>query len=211
MMESYDRMNQDLIAQIVAQEWAMFNDVQNAGGRASCQNNPREFEIMRSSQLKTWSEDVLQSYLHDLTSAAYTGRNMLTEKYAYMMENTHPEEFAQIKQFLPEVSPEVRVKIDEIVDINLDWQKEADEKYPNLRAKGRPLTSKEDTAYETSFETYLRGELKTYSAETIMRLHAYTLACLEKHYNMAIANLQNMIGQYGYASLEDANEKMAGR
>ena len=201
-------MNQDLIAQIVAQEWAMFDEVQNNGGRAECQNNPKEFEIMRSSQLKTWSEDVLKSYLHDLTTAAYSKRNLLTEKYAYMMESTHPAEFAQIKQFLPEVAPEVRVKIDEIVDINLDWQREAEEKYPNLRAKGRPLTSKEDSDYQTSFETYLRGELMTYSAETVFKLHAYTLACLEKHYNMAIANLQNMIGQYGYNTLEEANEKM---
>ena len=74
-------MTQELIAQIVAQEWAQFNDVQNNGGRASCQNNPKEFEIMRSSQLKTWSEDVLKSYLNDLTTAGYMGRNMLTEKY----------------------------------------------------------------------------------------------------------------------------------
>lgn len=201
-------MSQELIAQIVAQEWAMFNEVQNNGGRADCQNNPRQFEIMRSSQLKTWSDEVQQSYLNDLTTAAYMGRNMLTEKYAYMMENTHPEEFAQIRQFLPEIEPQIRVKIDEIVDINLDWQQEADEKYPNLRAKGRPLTSKEDTAFVTSFETYLRGELKTYSADTILKLHVYTLASLEKHYNMAIANLQNMVGQLGYASLEEANEKM---
>ena len=106
-----------------------------------------------------------------------------------MLYAAYPEEFAQIKQFLPEVAPEVRVKIDEIVDINLDWQKEAEEKYPNLRAKGRPLTSKEDSVYQTSFETYLRGELMTYSAETVFKLHDYTLACLEKHYNMAIANL----------------------
>ncbi|MBR5319061.1 MAG: DUF4125 family protein [Peptococcaceae bacterium] len=204
-------MTQDLIAQIVAQEWAMFNDVQNNGGRADCQNNPKEFEIMRSSQLKTWSEDVLKSYLNDLVTAAYMGRNMLTEKYAYMMETTHPIEFQEIKQFLPEVPPQIRAKIDEIVDINLDWQQEADEKYPNLRAKGRPLSSKEDSPYVTSFETYLRGELKTYSADTVMKLHAHTLACLEKKYNMAIANLQNMIGQLGYASLEEANEKMAGR
>ena len=64
-------MNQDLVAQIVAQEWAMFNEVQNAGGRASCQNDPKGFEIMRSSQLKTWSDEVLQSYLHDLATAEY--------------------------------------------------------------------------------------------------------------------------------------------
>ena len=204
-------MSQELIAQVVAQEWAMFNDVQNQGGRASCQNNPKEFEIMRSSQLKTWSDDVLKSYLNDLTTAAYMGRNMLTEKYAFMMESTHPNEFQQIKQFLPQIEPQVLAKIQEIVDINMDWQQEADEKYPNLRAKGRPLSSKEDTQYVTSFETYLRCELKTYSTETIMTLHAHTLACLEKHYNMAIANLQNMVGQMGYSSLEEANEKMAGR
>ena len=204
-------MSQELIAQVVAQEWAMFNDVQNQGGRASCQNNPKEFEIMRSSQLKTWSEDVLKSYLNDLTTAAYMGRNMLTEKYAFMMESTHPNEFQQIKQFLPQIEPQVLAKIQEIVDINMDWQQEADEKYPNLRAKGRPLSSKEDTQFVTSFETYLRCELKTYSTETIMTLHAHTLACLEKHYNMAIANLQNMVGQMGYSSLEEANEKMAGR
>lgn len=125
------------------------------------------------------------------------------------MEDTHPEEFAQIRHFLPEIQPEVRVKIDEIVDINLDWQREADEKYPNLRAKGRPLTSQEDTPYETSFETYLRGELKTYSQETILRFGMpIRWACLEKHYNMAIANLQNMTAQYGYNSVEEANEKM---
>ncbi|MBR4944612.1 MAG: DUF4125 family protein [Peptococcaceae bacterium] len=204
-------MSQELIAQVVAQEWAMFNDVQNQGGRASCQNNPKEFEIMRSSQLKTWSDDVLKSYLNDLTTAAYMGRNMLTEKYAFMMESTHPNEFQQIKQFLPQIEPQVLAKIQEIVDINMDWQQEADEKYPNLRAKGRPLSSKEDTQFVTSFETYLRCELKTYSTETIMTLHAHTLACLEKHYNMAIANLQNMVGQMGYSSLEEANEKMAGR
>ena len=204
-------MSQELIAQVVAQEWAMFNDVQNQGGRASCQNNPKEFEIMRSSQLKTWSDDVLKSYLNDLTTAAYMGRNMLTEKYAFMMESTHPNEFQQIKQFLPQIEPQVLAKIQEIVDINMDWQQEADEKYPNLRAKGRPLRSKEDTQFVTSFETYLRCELKTYSTETIMTLHAHTLACLEKHYNMAIANLQNMVGQMGYSSLEEANEKMAGR
>lgn len=150
----------------------------------------------------------MQSYLHDLTTAAYMGRNLLTEKYAYMMEDISSGGIYADSSCSAGSGAEVRVKIDEIVDINVDWQKEADEKYPNLRAKGRPLTSKEDTPYQTSFETYLRGELKTYSPETIQRLHAYTLSCLEKHYNMAIANLQNMTAQYGYSSVEEANEKM---
>lgn len=200
---------QELIAQIVGREWAMFDAVQNNGGRASCQNDPRGFEIMRSSQLKTWSKEVLSSYLDDLTAAARAGRNLLMEKYAYMMEYTHPAEYAQMRDVLPQVAPQVMAKINEIVDINLDWQREAEDKYPHLRAKGRPLTSKEDSPYDTSFETYLRCELKTYSTETIMRLHAYTLAALERGYNMAIANLQNMTSEYGYASLEEAEAQMA--
>lgn len=201
----------DLITQIVQQEWSMMNDVQNNGGRASCQEDPRGFEIMRSSQLKTWSDEVLKCYLMDLMNAAYRGRNLLSEKYAFMMEYTHPQEFQQIKQLLPEIPPELNAKIDEIVDINLDWQKEADEKYPNLRAKGRPLSKDQDSCCVTSFETYLRGELKTYSQDTIYTLHDYTLKCLEKGYNMAIANLQNMTAEYGYKSVEEANEKMGAK
>ena len=29
------------IQSVAAMEWAMFDQVQNAGGRASCQNNPK--------------------------------------------------------------------------------------------------------------------------------------------------------------------------
>lgn len=201
-------MLEDLINNIIAREWSMFSAVQNNGGRADCQNDPRSFEIMRRSQLSTWSEHVLLSYVHDLDMAAKEGRNLLTEKYAYMMESTFPEEYQRIEGMLPHVTPDIAAKIEEIVEINVQWQKEADEAYPQLRAKSRPLTTAEDTPMQTSFETYLRGELKTYSAETIIRYHAYTLNCLEKKVNLALANLQNMVIEYGYNSLEDANTRM---
>lgn len=198
----------ELVANIIAKEWAMFSAVQNQGGPADCQNDPRSFEIMRRSQLSTWSELVLVHYLNDLERASNEGRNLLMEKYAYMMASTHPGEYARMKDVLPVISPEQMAKIEEIVDINIDWQREAEEKYPNLRAKGRPLTTAEDTPFVTSFETYLRGELMTYSKETILVYHEYTLHCLEKQLNLAILNLQNMIVEYGYLSLEEANEKM---
>ena len=44
---------------IVDIEWTMFDQVHNIGGRASCQEDPRTFFIMRSSQLRAWSPDML--------------------------------------------------------------------------------------------------------------------------------------------------------
>ena len=199
-------MKQDLIAQIVAQEWAMFNAVQNAGGRASCQNNPREFEIMRSSQLKTWSEEVLQSYLHDLTSAAYTGRNLLTEKYAYMMEETDPVYFLSIKGMLPEISEEKQLMAEKITSIYMEWEKEADIKYPNIRRHGRPA---EGIGVDgtVSVRNYLKCELYTYSVKTL----ALFILSIEHNpeYNRYLATMQKMVQAYGYSSLEEAEKAMA--
>ena len=89
-------MKEDLIAKIVAMEWDMFQHVVNIGGRAACQDDPETFRIMRSSQAMAWSEDSLASYLEDLAAAAQAGRNLLTEKYARMMEFTAPLEYARI-------------------------------------------------------------------------------------------------------------------
>ena len=79
-------MTRELIENIVDREWSMFDRVRNEGGRASCQNDPATFRIMRTSQFMTWPEDLLRSYLADLEAADRVGRNLLTEKYAFMME-----------------------------------------------------------------------------------------------------------------------------
>ena len=66
-----------LVASIVKTEWEMFQGVSNIGGRASCQEDLRTFEIMRSSQAASWSEATLESYLNDLKDAKSSGRNRL--------------------------------------------------------------------------------------------------------------------------------------
>ena len=40
----------ELIGKIVDEEWAQFQLVNNQGGRASCQDDWRQFSIMRGSQ-----------------------------------------------------------------------------------------------------------------------------------------------------------------
>jgi hypothetical protein len=156
-----------LVRKIVDMEWEMFDVVENIGGRASCQDDERIFYIMRESQFGAWDEATLKSYLLDLQEAKIGGRNLLAEKYARMMEHTSPEEYAEIESSLPEVSGRALELVGQIVDIQLAWMKELREEIPELDQGGRPLYSKEDSLYETSYETYLRGELLTYSTETL--------------------------------------------
>lgn len=73
------------VRRIAEAEWKLFEQVHNIGGRASCQDSPDTFFIMRSSQLMAWSEAMQESYWNDLITATQQGRNLLTEKYAYMM------------------------------------------------------------------------------------------------------------------------------
>ena len=76
---------------IVEHEWAQFQEVNNTGGRAECQDNWPTFHQMRLCQFLTWPAAALMSYSLDLDAADATGRNLLTEKYARMMVTTEPE------------------------------------------------------------------------------------------------------------------------
>ncbi|MGX8718498.1 MAG: DUF4125 family protein, partial [Desulfovibrio sp.] len=86
-----------LVSELCEREWVMFDKVNNAGGRASCQQDPAFFRKMRACQFENWNLPLLESYRRDLMRAAEEGRNLLTEKYAWMMSWTHPEEFARIR------------------------------------------------------------------------------------------------------------------
>ena len=98
--------NEALVKEIVQTEWAMFDRVSNAGGRAGCQDDWETFDIMRRSQFVVWDRVSLESYRNDLQQAEKQGRNLLTEKYAYMMQDTCPEEYQKIEKELPVLSAE---------------------------------------------------------------------------------------------------------
>ena len=60
-------MNRSEIAEdILNREWNLFQQVQNVGGRASCQEDERTFRIMRAAQFEAWNEAMLASYRQDL-------------------------------------------------------------------------------------------------------------------------------------------------
>lgn len=201
----------DLISKIIEREWDMFQNVENIGGKASCQQDYQTFEIMRYSQAMSWSEETLESYVEDLQNAQKNKRNLLTEKYARMMESTSPLEYAQIESLLPPLDPEVPEIIDQIVTIMINWEEEVIEEYPYIASRGRPLRSTEDTPYATSIETYLRGELSTYSLKTLKLYLENVLNQKAENINGSELIHNNTAKRYGYKSLGEANEKIKNR
>jgi hypothetical protein len=200
-----------LIDEILQIEWSMFQSVQNIGGKASCQENPETFRVMRSSQFMSWSDEALKSYLIDLKGAEKEGRNLLSEKYAWMMKSTSPAEYSQIELLLTPLDLEVSLLIDEVAEIMLKWEEELSEEFPHLTKRGRPIRSSEDSQFVTSVETYLKGELASYSKKTLQLYYANLLDQKSKNINGARVILEHIVKQYGYESLEVANKKLEGK
>jgi hypothetical protein len=203
-------MHGEMMDDILKKEWAMFVSVKNEGGPASCQEDQKTFNIMRSSQFKTFPAQVLKSYLSDLKKAEREGRNLMTEKYARMMKYTVPERYEAFEHLLPEIDPASRRLIEELVSIFMEWHAEFDRAYPRLSALGRPGLSGQDTASTTSSETYLRGELETYSAETLGLYHDFVVDRRKNSVNLVELTVQHTAEQYGYQSLGQADDALRG-
>lgn len=194
---------------IIELEWEMFSSVTNAGGPASCQNDLHTFQIMRRSQVQTWSPALLQSYMEDLDRAQRAGVNLMTQKYARMMEYTHPDEYEQIKDQLPFVDEQTIGLIDEIIVIHLQWEQELSTRFPYLRAQGRLADHASDSSYHTSIATYLRSELLTLSPSSIEIYYHDTIQARDNGINLAEENLLYIVRAYGHSTLEDADKRLS--
>lgn len=184
-----------LISEILSREFAMFQTVPTLA-RASCQENPEGFRIMRGSQFSAWSEETLLSYLEDLKEAEQAGKNLMTLKYARM------------DNLIPPLSENPLIA--EIAAIQVDWQEKLAAEFPRVLGRGRAITDETANPGGTSFLRYLAAELETYSDRTISLLRRDMEAFLESGRNMAREIYSAMVRELGYDSLEDA-EKNAGK
>lgn len=194
----------ELIDRIIAMEWWQFQAVDNEGGRAGCQDDLETFTIMRKSQFLAWDQDVVESYFNDLVRARETCRNLITEKYGRMMESTAPAQYETIKHHFPEILPAHRALIEEAVAINVKWEENFAARYPKLGGNGRPIHTCEDSPWETSVETYARGELMTYSPETAEKYLKMCRRMAEDGQSLAELTRYYMCRLYGYQSIEQA-------
>ena len=200
--------NMDIVDKIVELEWKQFDKVKNEGGRADCQDDFGTFQIMRKSQYLAWPEKLLYSYYNDLLAAENKGWNLIMEKYARMMKSTAPQKYAELEKDLP-VLDEDRVKIqEEIIKIQVNWMEAFAGKYPKMAGNARSIRTSEDNEFNTSYETYLRGELGTYSENTFILYGRFVTELLKAQINLAYEIMSNTAKLYGYASVEDAEEKL---
>lgn len=200
----------DLVEEVIRREWDQFQRTENEGGRASCQGNWPMFHQMRASQFMTWPEDLLRSYLDDLDEANRVGRNLVTEKYARMMASTAPDEYRErIEPFIPRLSDERIARQERVITVQVAWARDFRGHYPRLGAAMRVLTTAEDTPEDTSFETYLRGELGTYSDRTMALYEAMVEDLQAAGRNLTEQTVANTVRLGGFADLEEAESTQA--
>ena len=195
----------EVVERIVKAEWQQFQCTENEGGRANCQGNWPMFHQMRASQFLAWQTPVANAYLGDLEQAERHGRNLVTEKYARMMASTAPEEYAtHIEPFIPALSQSRIEQQERIIAQQVAWARDFRERYPRLGLAMRLLTTSEDTREETSFETYLRGELGTYSQFTLDLYEQMVREYKQQSINITELIVTHTVHLAGFATLEEA-------
>lgn len=197
----YDR--EELVEQVVRLEFRAFDLVKNEGGRAYCQNDWPTFSVMRKSQYLTWNRTMLLQYLYDFSREFELGHNLITEKYGRMMESTAPEEYARIAEHFPPISPQKKAIIEQIVGIQMNMVEEFAKDYPKVVGNARNLHTYEDNIIDTSYETYLRGEISTYSDKMLQLYGKYVITCAKEGENIARRTIENTAKLYGYSGLDE--------
>jgi hypothetical protein len=197
-------MKEPLIEAIIALEWEMFQEVNNQGGRASCQEDASTFEVMRKAQAATRSKEMLTLYLQDLRRARAFGINQMTEKYARMMESTSPEDYQALKEALPGLSKEKKNVIKRIMELEKAFQADFSQTYPHLASHGRPATKESEPPGVASIETYLESELATYSEGTLECYLNDIETMRSLGINRAELEVYEMMRHYGFSNLQEA-------
>ncbi|MGP1570022.1 MAG: DUF4125 family protein [Eubacteriales bacterium] len=195
-----------LINNIIETEWFFFDNVNNTGGRAWCQDDEWAFYANRYSQFHVFSEQTLESYKADLDLALSEGRNIITEKYAYMMEFTDPAYYCKhLKGSIPDVPSEKENLVNAIADFLVEKERAFEASYPKFAGKGRVLEGSFEYA---TFRVYVIGELKTYSLKTLV-LYLADLVKADKENRNISKEIHEMTAKfYGYRNLEDAENKI---
>ena len=180
----------EAILEIELQMFLTVNPEQTSG----CQEHPESFKLHRRAQFAPWSEEALGSYLEDLHAAQAHGENLMRRKYARMQGLLPPVESSPV--------------LEEIVRLKMDWQRAMFRDYPAVMAGARPLTAESTRAQMTSFETYARGEIETYSKRTLGLLHRDLLEIQARGESLSEKVYDYLVRASGYASLKDSEVKL---
>jgi len=183
----------ETIKDILKIELEMFKQVRTAES-SNCRENTDAFLLVRGAAFVRWSAKTLACYLLDLQEARQDGRNLMTEKYA-RMDNLIPcLNDGQL--------------IDEIMAIEIEWEKEVRAKYPHV--VGQPFPESADTEVGLdNFKNYLRSELETYSDTTLVSYYTDLLEAAGNSENLTEKVLADIFRRRGFTSLAEAETSFA--
>lgn len=186
-------------------EQRLFDEAPQAGQK------PEKQEFLaaaRSSQLAVWSPELRASWRQDLLDAQVEERNLINEKFIYMLKRTNPERYVAMKDSLPAPSLEKLWLADWICQAQAIWQEAIAKKYPHLVQYGWTGREDADGGEAASFETSLWSELMTCSVHTL-RLYASQVERAQKAgSNLRETIWENTVRQLGYGSLETMEESV---
>ena len=193
MIKNYEYAKKKIyiIKKIINYEWQMLQTTINEGGRANCQDNIEYFTLMRKSQFMAWNIELLESYFNDLKEAFILNRNLITEKYAYMEKVRDPEFYNNVTKYLPKHDKKRTSLQEEIIKVQLDMLLEFKKDNNSIVSNMRTIYSKDDSMQEISYETYLRGELSTYSERTLIEYAKQIINCEKNNINLVKTIIDN--------------------
>lgn len=161
-------------------------------------------EVMKLNRYRTWNEEMITQYIYDYNCEKVKGRDIISEKYLRMLESTDQDEYRKIEDTLPKVSEEKKKIIDKLVFAEVGCLEELNEKYPELFKHTRSIHSYEDNSMNTSYETYLKGELLTYSDKMLELYNNFWAKALAENENPCLNIVNYAVKEYGHKDLKEA-------
>jgi len=183
-----------LIERIVKRELEMFLTMP-ARHQRLCHEDPESFKQHRRARFICWSLRTLASYLQDLDTSHKAGVNLMTVKYAHM------------EKLIPRHND--TALIDALVAAFCHWEKECVQRYPHFMAQGQAPFVNGRQSQLVPFENSLRGELESYSLQTLKLLWRDVLRLQQRGDNLSEKTYQYLIEQWGLDSIEHLEEFMA--
>ncbi|MCH4083610.1 MAG: DUF4125 family protein [Olsenella sp.] len=163
-----NEQGRSFLQRLVVLEWEQFDSVLNAGGRASCQDDPRPFFAYRCAQYLAFPHQMIPRILGEFEQAEGEGRNLVEEKYARMMAVTDPSGYQRDwAARLGTPSPVKAQALDDVRKLLSPALEEAAGELPESHRHARPDAS---TDGRVSSLDYFMAEAATYSLGTVFAL-----------------------------------------
>ena len=179
------------LRELVQLEWVHFDAVQGMNGRAACQDDAVGFFVHRVAQYLSFPRESIMAVHDDVVAADASGRNVIREKYARMMEATDPVAFVRDwSGRLEAPSPVKRCVLDEIEDTLRRMLDIAESELPATAQHVRGSITRPKLISSIG---YYVCEIQSYSLSTLRCLRDGLLRQLGDHVNPVLDTYVNAV------------------